>query len=707
LKTRKLLAMLVAVAMIVTMLPVVAFAADYSAAGSSVVVNKTAVDTNEAVTFTVRFRDGEGTIPNQTVSFWVKSDRDAEKITKINGAADHASIPAGFLNEAQKIDAITSGNSTVTFEVTSGIAGDATISVYKFDDAGGATFNVDDALLIGKETITFESDERVSEVLLGTKDVTAGEVVAGKRFKLVAEVLDGDAYWMADEEVTFYQRYRENSGKNWGSWKKIGTAKTNNSGEATLSVSYDKAGLYQFYAKVGSVDSKDDLVDVEVTAASAYTVSAKDEVKYVEIDKEANIKFIYRDRYNSKVDLGTGADGVKASDIEIIDPDGDDFDGNVNHSFNSDKELQVKFTPDEEGEYIVRAYIPETGIYAETIVNTAEFGDVERIGLKLYDGDDKVDNAAVKVFDGDNEDNYQIRVFEYDKNGVERELETGDVFFSTSDAKIATVNSDGLITLKEDASGVVTITAVHEDSGLSATLDITVAGDPVDIEVDVTVDGLEAKVEMQFVDENGNLAVEAEGNEGFRVIVDSKVEVDDVEDFDNGKASFALLAEEEGSYNVRVVTDEGLAAIFTVDFVEEAAAPEFNKVLLTIGANFALVGGEVTDLDAPAFIEAGRTFVPVRFLAEAFGAEADWSPKDGPVETVTLTTDDMEIVIGIGDEFLTVTKDGEAEVMTFDGAAQIKEGRTYLPFRAIAEAFGAEVDYGTDAEGYVTWVSFE
>ena len=112
-------------------------------------------------------------------------------------------------------------------------------------------------------------------------------------------------------------------------------------------------------------------------------------------------------------------------------------------------------------------------------------------------------------------------------------------------------------------------------------------------------------------------------------------------------------------------------------FVTEPIKAVAGKVVLTIGANFGLVDGNVTELDAPAFIEEGRTFVPVRFLAEAFGAEADWTPKDAPVETVTLTTDDMEIVIGIGDEFLTVTKDGEAEVMTFDGAAR-NQGRPDL-----------------------------
>ncbi|MGI6584257.1 MAG: copper amine oxidase N-terminal domain-containing protein [bacterium] len=675
---------------------------DYSAAGSSVAVNKTTVDAGQAVTFTVRFRDAAGLIPNQPVKFWVKSSRDAEIITEINGDANHASIPSGYLDVARDIEAITTNNSTVTFTVKSSVAGDATISIYKLDNT---SFDADDALLIGKETITFKSSEKVSKVTLDTEDVSgSGTVVAGKRFKLVAQVLDGDDNWVSGEEVTFYQRYREDAGKGWGNWKKVGTAETDKYGEAKLSVSYDKAGLYQFYAKAGTADNKANPVDVTVDAANAYSVAAKDEVKYVEVDKQATVKFIYRDRYNSKVDL-TGS--VTASDIEIINPDGDDFDGTVSFPFNSDKELEVKFTPDEKGEYIVRAYIPDSGIYAETIVNTAEFGKAVKIGMKLYDGSTKLDNAAVELYDGNNTQTYQVKVFEYDKNDVERELDAGDVYFSTSDAKIATIDSAGVITLKKDASGVVTITAIHEETDLTGTLDITVAGDPVEVKVDVTVKGLEASVKMQFVDKNGNLAVESTGNEGYKVLVASDVEVVDIKDFKNGKASFGLVAEKEGSYNVRVVTDEGIATSFNVDFAEEKEAPAFNKVVLTIGANFAVVNGQVSEIDAPAFIEDGRTFVPVRFIAEAFGAEADWSPKDGPVEVVTLKTEEMEIVIGIGQEYLTINRGEESEIKTFDGAARIKDGRTYLPFRAIAEAFGTTVDYGTDAQGYVTWVSFE
>ncbi|MDP2949939.1 MAG: copper amine oxidase N-terminal domain-containing protein, partial [Chloroflexota bacterium] len=84
--------------------------------------------------------------------------------------------------------------------------------------------------------------------------------------------------------------------------------------------------------------------------------------------------------------------------------------------------------------------------------------------------------------------------------------------------------------------------------------------------------------------------------------------------------------------------------------------------------------GKESDL-AP-FIENSRTFVAVRFLAEEFGATADWFPKDAPVEVVTLTRPDSTITIRIGSHELTVEQAGQTTCVTSDVAAQIRNGRT-------------------------------
>ncbi|MFO7655431.1 MAG: copper amine oxidase N-terminal domain-containing protein, partial [Bacteroidales bacterium] len=47
----------------------------------------------------------------------------------------------------------------------------------------------------------------------------------------------------------------------------------------------------------------------------------------------------------------------------------------------------------------------------------------------------------------------------------------------------------------------------------------------------------------------------------------------------------------------------------------------------------ALVNGKKILLDAPPQIRQGRTFVPIRFISEAFGAIVEW---DAATRTVTV-----------------------------------------------------------------------
>lgn len=58
------------------------------------------------------------------------------------------------------------------------------------------------------------------------------------------------------------------------------------------------------------------------------------------------------------------------------------------------------------------------------------------------------------------------------------------------------------------------------------------------------------------------------------------------------------------------------------------------EIKITIGAAEAYVNGEAVTLDAPAFIENSRTYLPVRFVAENLGATVEW---DGETSTATIT----------------------------------------------------------------------
>ena len=58
-----------------------------------------------------------------------------------------------------------------------------------------------------------------------------------------------------------------------------------------------------------------------------------------------------------------------------------------------------------------------------------------------------------------------------------------------------------------------------------------------------------------------------------------------------------------------------------------------HTIVLTIGSRTARVNGVVVSLETVPFIRSGRTFLPVRFIAENLGYEIEW---DGQARTVTI-----------------------------------------------------------------------
>ncbi len=122
--------------------------------------------------------------------------------------------------------------------------------------------------------------------------------------------------------------------------------------------------------------------------------------------------------------------------------------------------------------------------------------------------------------------------------------------------------------------------------------------------------------------------------------------------------------------------------------------------------------GQLGTMDAAPFIESGRTFVPVRFMGEAFNAASDWTAnlQTGQTERVFLETDDRLIILTVG-EFTMIVVDkitGIARTVEMDVTPTITDGRTYLPFRTFVEdGFGGQVDFSTAPDtGYVdrVWV---
>lgn len=99
-------------------------------------------------------------------------------------------------------------------------------------------------------------------------------------------------------------------------------------------------------------------------------------------------------------------------------------------------------------------------------------------------------------------------------------------------------------------------------------------------------------------------------------------------------------------------------------------------------------GVKVVFPDQKPFIDAtvNITYVPLRFVSEALGAEVEW---DGSKRRVVITQQNKEINMKIGSRNATI--DGEA--MFVGVSAKLVNERTMVPLRFVSEVLGAEVDW--------------
>lgn len=65
----------------------------------------------------------------------------------------------------------------------------------------------------------------------------------------------------------------------------------------------------------------------------------------------------------------------------------------------------------------------------------------------------------------------------------------------------------------------------------------------------------------------------------------------------------------------------------TAYFAKPDPTGQLKIVAVTIGQNYIMVGNEKKSIDAPAELKNGRTMLPLRAVAEAFGCEVKWDPE--------------------------------------------------------------------------------
>ena|GEM_PF-1482482 len=115
-----------------------------------------------------------------------------------------------------------------------------------------------------------------------------------------------------------------------------------------------------------------------------------------------------------------------------------------------------------------------------------------------------------------------------------------------------------------------------------------------------------------------------------------------------------------------------------------------------IGAPSFVSGNMAFVAESPAFIENGRTYLGVRDTATSIDATLEW---DQDTQTATISKANISAKITVGAEEISVTKSGVTTTVAIDFPAVNKDGRVYMPIRALLQdVFGYTVTWNNDGQ---------
>ena len=303
----------------------------------------------------------------------------------------------------------------------------------------------------------------------------------------------------------------------------------------------------------------------------------------------------------------------------------------------------VKNSDLKEGKYVVQMAL-YNGATAKATFNLAKESDAVELLIK---GDDTVKAG----------DTYKAKLYTVDKNGIETQVEQGtDITVGYNAVNGAAVKSFNTIQSSdenqfgfvaregEEYYGVkVTLIAIDKENGLRVTKDVTI--------VDPTV---EEKVDFDFDSTNGPV------NKDNQVKATLKDE--------NGKTKKV-----SGDVVAYVAKSSDADANVTVD----AGNATDGKATLTVYSDKATTADIVVAVKDSG--KAGAVYATT--LTYTFGEDA--IPADTSV-VMTLGSTEMLVNNNIVD--------------MKDAAPFAQNNRTYVPFRALGEALGAQVEYDKDAK---------
>jgi hypothetical protein len=150
----------------------------------------------------------------------------------------------------------------------------------------------------------------------------------------------------------------------------------------------------------------------------------------------------------------------------------------------------------------------------------------------------------------------------------------------------------------------------------------------------------------------------------------------------DGRFSASIARLEEGSNLITVVARDAVGN--TVSKALSVTYSSNRLIRMKIGSTTAMAGSDTLTLPVAPVIKSGTTFVPLRFVGEAFGASVQW---DGTFQLIDIALGGCTIRLQINNKTAVVNRRNVA----LNLAPFLQAGTTMVPIRFVSEVLGARV----------------
>ncbi len=255
--------------------------------------------------------------------------------------------------------------------------------------------------------------------------------------------------------------------------------------------------------------------------------------------------------------------------------------------------------------------------------------------------------------------------FTYTYNGDSNEIKVASSDESVATAEVDSATKTVTVTLKSVGTAKITVSATEGENynAAQATYDLTVQKKKSSSSSSDT--SAPTYSVSTGKTENGEISVTpAKAEAGEKVTIkatpDSGYQLDKITVKDKNNSTVKLTKVDENEYTFtmpsgKVSVDATFARKDATD--DNTAAEQGKTIKLQIGSRIVNVDNEAVIYDVAPVIRNDRTLVPIRIITETLGGKVDWN---GATKEVTLTLDGKEIKMTIGK---TLEKYGVAPVI--------------------------------------------